>query len=341
MVTWDALDALSHAFELNGIGPTSRVIALVGDDDPLAPLVRAALARSHAEALEIHPVRDGADELDRLRRGSLLPSLFAGADIVVDALGATTDLMRRDLTRRTDTTSARLLRLLPAAAEAHLRPPHASLATRVERVAARVASSRTLAVQDENGTDLVVALDSMRLSADGGRANGAGEATEFPSGWITVTPGDGAVDGDLVIMPGDGNLARRTHINSPIRLTVRDDRIIAIDGDNADADVLRALFEAMDTVDAYGMASLSLGLNPGRLAAGRPFDDVLVEAGLARLSAGVVTIAFGDNDHADRPCPDQVGLALSRRTVTLDDTALCDAGELVGDATPDVYELPG
>ena len=337
MVTWDALDALSHAFELNGIGPTSRVIALVHDDTAIAPLVRAALARSHAEALEVRPVRNGTDELARLRAGSLLPSLIDEVDIVIDALD---DFAAPELDLVSG-SSARLLRLLPAAAEAHLRPPHASMATRVEQVAELVASGRELTVHDDNGTDLVVALDSMRLVADGGRTSGPGTSTEFPSGWITITPGAASVEGDLVVMPGDANLARGVHISSPIRLTIRQDRIITIDGDNADADVLRALFEAMDTVDAYGVASVSLGLNPGRLSPGRAFDDVLVDRGLARLTAGVVTIAFGDNEHADRPCPGQVGLALVGRSVALDDSPICHLGNLVGDATPDVYELPG
>ncbi len=340
MVTWDALDALSHAFELNGIGPTSRVVALVGDNTEVAALVRAALARSHAEALEIHPVRSGADEVDRLRQGSLLPGLIEGVDIVIDALGPPTQVTTgaRSLV---DGTNARLLRLLPAAAEAHVRPPHASLATRVDRVGGLVAAGRDLAIHDDNGTDLVVSLDAMRVTTDGGRAAGPGATAEFPSGWVTVTPGATTIEGDLVVMPGDGNLSRGQHISSPIRLTIRQDRIIAIDGDNADADVLRALFEAMDTVDAYGVASISLGLNPGRLGSGQPFDDVLIDNDLARLSAGVVTIKFGDNEYADRPCPGQVGLALSRRSVTLDDSPLCHHGTLAGDATPDVYELPG
>lgn len=334
MVTWDALDALSHAFELNGIGPTSRVVALVSDNNALAPLVRAALARSHAEALEIRPVRDGDEELKRLGEGTLLPSLFDGVDIVIDALGAAG--IADDLP-----SEARLLRLLPAAADAHLRPPHASLAKRVERVATMVGSAHELVVHDDYGTNLTVSLDAMRVSADGGRASGAGARAEFPSGWVTVTPGADTVDGDLVVMPGDGNLARVHHISSPIRLTIRNDRVVAIDGDNADADVIRALFEAMDTVDAYGIAALSLGLNPGHAVAGDPFDAVLVDAGLARLSAGVITVAFGDNVHADRPCPALVGLALSRRSLTLDGTDLCRDGTLVGDAAPDVYELPG
>lgn len=336
MVTWDALDALSHAFELNGIGPTSRVVALVSDTSSLAPLVRAALARSHAEALEIRPVRDGAEEIERLRNGTLLPSLFDGVDIIIDALGES-DVVADSLGQ----SDTRLLRLLPAAADAHLRPPHASLATRVERVAKEIASAQELLVHDDNGTDLSVSLDAMRLSAAGGRANGAGARAEFPSGWVAVTPAAGTVEGDLVVMPGDGNLARAAHISSPIRLTIRQDRIVAIDGDNADADVVRALFEAMDTVDAYGIASIGLGLNPGRADWGGPFDDVLTDPGLAQLSAGVVTVTFGDNVHADRPCPGRVGLALSRRSVTIDGAALCQAGVLVGDATPDVYELPG
>jgi len=334
MVSWDALDALSHALELNDIDASTRVVALIDHaDDGLASLLRVALARTRAEALDVRLLRDGPAELERLRSGRILAGLVDNVDVVIDALpeaGIGPELVVG--------SGARMLRLLPSAIHAAQWAPHASLATRVGNVADTIARSRTVTVFDDHGTDLVVTLDAARISADGGRGELAGSTTWFPSGWVRLTPGAGTVEGDLVLMPGDGLLAQPTHLRSPIRLSIRQDRVVRIEGDHNDGDLLRALFEAMETDDAYGVAELSLGLHAGGLVRGGPFDPAVADPGLAPLAGGVVGISFGDNLHADRPCPTTIALALPRRSLRTDDTELCTRGVLAGEAAPDVYE---
>lgn len=337
MVTWEALDALSHAFELSGIGPSTSVVALVADDGELTSLVRAALARSRAEAIEVRPVRSGPDGLAHLTHGNLLRDLLADVDVVVDALpGNGLGDVDDDLV-----TTARVLRLADAAAQAHLRPPHANMAGRVEALVDHVTAGAELRLSDDHGTDLVMQLDGAMIAADRGRASADDRTATYPAGWVRVTPAGLRVSGDVVLMPGDANLSRGSHISSPIRLTVRNDMITTIDGDSADADVVRALFEHLDDPDAYGIASISLGLNPGAPLSGAPFEAALTDPTLARLTAGVVCLSFGDNLHADRPSAGTITLALSRRTLEVDGIALTAHGDLLGALAPDVYELPG
>ncbi|MEM7093484.1 MAG: hypothetical protein AAF567_10820 [Actinomycetota bacterium] len=332
MITWDALDALSHAFELNGIGPGSTVIAVVGDDPDLALLVRTALARSRAEAVEVHPVRSGPGDLAGLLDGPLLSSMLDAADIVIDAL-PDPGLADLDL-------GGALLRLHPAAATAELRPPHANLDTRVQVLRELLASGVDMAIRDDNGTDLSLWTEGGEITGDGGRVGGPGDRAEFPSGWVRVVPAAGSVHGTVVLMPGDANLTRGAHFDSPVRLEIHDDLITAIDGDSPDADVIRALLEHIDHDHAYGFSSFGLGMNPGRRTTGGPFDPELVDDTLATLTAGVVRLAFGDNLVADRPCGATIALALAGRDIAVDGADLCRGGELVGDIAPDVYELP-
>ena len=91
MVAWEALDALSHELELCKINADTRVITLV--DEELTPdyaaLLRAAVARTGAEALEVRPVRtsENADN-------SLLLMLADQVDVVIASSGQHGDAVR-------------------------------------------------------------------------------------------------------------------------------------------------------------------------------------------------------------------------------------------------------
>ena len=155
------------------------------------------------------------------------------------------------------------------------------------------------------------------------------------------------VDGELVLMPGDANLARGAHIDAPIRLEIRNDHITTIDGDHASADVLRALLERFERWRRLRhRARSTLGTEPGpspartgpvrrraarsdrRAAAGRHRD---------RSPSGRTCIA-------DRPCPGSSrdsSLPGRHRSPSPTSIALSVEGELVGALAPDVYEAPG
>jgi len=324
MVVWEALDALSHQFELCKIGADSRVVVVVGDTtttDRVA-LVRAAVARSGADSAELRPIGTGP----RIDESSLLTDIGATADLVI---------LTEPLVNIAVGDKQALLVLGDCEPQAF--PPHATMARRVRSLHKRLAGASLLELSDPHGTDLRIDLSGSSTTSDSGILDARNRRTSFPAGWVGSIPAHNTVNGDLIVMPGDANLGAQRLISSPVRLHIIDDHVSAIEGDNPDADVLRALFEYAHEPSAYGLAGISIGMNPGRERAAA-FDTRLLDPQLARLLAGVVTISFGENLLADRPCSQTVTLALSGRRVFLDDLPVVGDGHLQGDFAPDVYE---
>lgn len=322
MVRWEALDALSHQLELCAVGAETRLVVLI-DPSIAADQITAmqiAVARSGATAIEIHI------EPDRGLDNEPLDAAIAAADLVI-------------------TTGHHQPSSWPAARVLHIHPisparfaPHASLRRRVNALSRALGSATTLTLSDANGTNLSVALAGSAISFDHGFVDEDHHIACFPAGWVKVVPTASTAHGQLVLMPGDANLGAARLINSPVVLQVVGDHISAIEGDSPDADVVRALLEHADEPTAYGIAGISVGLNPGPVET-TAFDDRLLDPVVSRLLAGTVRISFGENLVADRPCRQTVTMALRSRTMHLDELPVVVHGELEGDIAPDVYEL--
>lgn len=338
MVVWEALDALSHQFELCGID-AETVVVLLTPPEPnheAVDLVRAAVARTGAEAVDVRPVRVDHHEPARLLDGPLLGPLLKQADVLIDCLPMV-DLAGYVPAGIGD---LRVLRLGAAAARPHGFPPHASMRRRVEAFVDLARSAASLTISDRLGTSLSVQLAGASVTADHGFVTDPGSHGSFPAGWVEVAPAAASVEGDLVIMPGDGNVAAGSLVSSPVRVCVRNDHITAIEGDGPDADVIRALLELSESANAYAIASVAVGMNPGSTPAGQPFDPTLLNKSTARLTSGVVTVTFGENLVAARPCDAQMPITLSRRDLVVGDIPVISAGRLQGQFAPDVYESP-
>lgn len=322
MVRWEALDALSHQLELCAIGAETRLVVLIDpslERDQIARL-QTAIERSGATAIEVHiaPVRCAGNEP--------LIAAVAAADLVI----TTGD---HNPCGFDDTP---VLHVQPVSPDQFA--PHASLRRRVNALATSLGSASMLTLTDTNGTNLTVGLGSSSISLDHGFVSGDHPLACFPAGWVQAVPAAATVQGQLVLMPGDANLGAARLINSPVVLQLVGDHISAIEGDSPDADIVRALLEHPGEPAAYGMAGLSIGLNPGP-GEGGVFDLRLLDPIISLLLAGVVRISFGENLVADRPCSQIVTMALRARTVHLDELPVVVDGRLEGEFAPDVYEL--
>jgi len=323
MVVWETLDALSHQLELCNVSAETRLAVLIDPaiDAEQVAQTRAAVARSGASAIEIH-----------LSPNHCVNNEPLAAAVSVCDLIVTTG--RHD--RCAFASDDQVLHLHSIARQSFA--PHASLRRRVRSLVGAIESATTLTVSGANGTDISITLSGARTEFDHGFVAADHNRASFPAGWVNVTPTVATVHGQLVLMPGDANLNADRLMNSPVVLHIVNDHISVIEGDSPDADVMRALLEHSGETSAFGVAGVSIGLNPGAVVSG-PFDDRLLDPIISRLLAGVVQLSFGDNLVADRPCPQTVTVALRGRSVHLDALPVVVVGQLNGDFAPDVYEL--
>ena len=323
MVLWEALDALSHQLELCAVTTETRLVVLIdpalGGDQVAG--IRAAVARTGAQAIEVHIAAERCQDNEPLRAAA------NASDLIIT------------------TGSHTAAHLVSDVAALHLHPvppqlfsPHVSLKRRVQTAATLVDNADTLVLSDPNGTNVTVSLSGAMIRFDHGFIDGDQRRARFPAGWVMITPPAGSTCGQLVLMPGDANLSANRMIDSPVVLQLIDDHISTIEGDSPDADVVRALLEHPKEPSAYGVASLNIGMNPGSAAPG-PFDARLLDPIVSKLLAGVVHMSFGENLVADRPCRQTITVALRDRTLHIDALPVVRSGRLEGDFAPDVYEL--
>jgi len=322
MVGWEALDALSHQLELCRVDAGTRLVVVIdpGVDADLVALLRVALARSSAIAMEVR----------------ISPEQCAGNAPLAAAMAASDLVITTGAHQSTNVAGSQVVHLHAISPDRFR--PHASLRRRVNALVDLVGSATTLSTTDANGTHLTLDLVGGGVRFDHGLLADDHDRACFPAGWVKVVPAAATVRGQLVLMPGDANLAASRLISSPVVLQIVGDHVAAIEGDSPDADVVRALLEGPAETSAYGIAGFNIGLNAG--GAERPtFDDRLLDPVISQLLAGVLQISFGDNLIADRPCTQTITMALPGRTLHIDDLPIIANGNLQGDIAPDVYEL--
>lgn len=335
MTKWATINALSRQFELCGIEDTTQVVALAGDQD-LAVLVRAALSRCRADAIEIRPI-DGMVRDRSLQAHPALAAALAAAQVVVDATDPVPGEPGRELAGRQPDLGIqdgqRLVRLSGWATRAELFRPTVNLDRRCSRLADEIRSGDSLQVSDRHQVALQVDLADVRVESCGGRATEPGDAVRFPSGWVRAEPDAGSVTGELLVMPGDAVMPWGQFVRAPCRLVIEGGRLVDLEGEAGDADLLRSLFERADSLDAYLVTSLGVGMNPATAVTPEAFASHLVDPELAHLGAGTVTVGFGGS--AAQPV---VGLALVAKSLEIEGRTAIRTGTLWGDFAPDIYE---
>ena len=277
----------------------TRLVVLVDpalNGDQLA-VIRMAITRTGAQAIDVHI------DPDRCFANEPLNAAVDTSDLIITTGTHTASFLDADV------PTLHLHSVPP-----QLFAPHASLKRRVHALARSLDDAGTLAISDTNGTDLTMSLSGSTTRFDHGFLDADQPRASFPAGWVRVMPAAGTVQGQLVLMPGDANLSANRLIDSPVVLRIIDDHISEIEGHSPDADVIRALLEHPGESTAYGVARVSIGMNPGSVASGL-FDPRLLDPVVSQLLAGVVHLSFGDNLVADRPCHQTITVAV--RTIAM------------------------
>ena len=91
------------------------------------------------------------------------------------------------------------------------------------------------------GTDLTVDITGAPSRGGGGILGPDDKIAYWPAGLALCFPLTNTVHGTVVLDVGDLNLTFKRYIESPVTLTLENDRVVDIDGPGLDAQLMRSL----------------------------------------------------------------------------------------------------
>jgi 2,5-dihydroxypyridine 5,6-dioxygenase len=195
----------------------------------------------------------------------------------------------------------------------------------------RFGASSTLRVTSAAGTDFICALGEFKSRCQYGFADEPGRWDQWPGAFVTSNPNEGSAHGTVVLDRGDMLFPMKSYVRSPIRLTVTDGYITAIDG-GFDADYLADMLRAYDDPEVFAISHLGWGLSrDGFWNALGLYDRADTEGQDGRAFYGNFLFSTGPNNLAggQRATPCHIDIPMRRCTVELDGEAVVVAGEVV------------
>lgn len=194
----------------------------------------------------------------------------------------------------------------------------------------RLRAARRMQVTSRAGTDLEVDLTGAPSAGVWGWTDRPGTIAHWPGGVVVAFPKAGAVNGTLVLAPGDANLTFKRYIESPVRLTIRDDHVTTVEGDGVDAALMREHLAAWADPTAYAVSHVGWGLNPRARREALLFHDRRDLNGTElRAAAGNFLFSTGANEFAGRHTQGHFDLPVFGCTIVLDGEAVVQEGRLV------------
>jgi 2,5-dihydroxypyridine 5,6-dioxygenase len=191
-------------------------------------------------------------------------------------------------------------------------------------------AAKAMRVTSPAGTNLSVRLEGARVGGVWGYTEKPGTLSHWPGGLCLAFPPAGAVNGSLVLAPGDLNLTFKRYVESSVRLTVEADYVTRIDGDGLDAELMREYIAAWGDREAYAVSHVGWGLNArARWESLVMYDRRDVNGTEQRAFAGNFLYSTGANEVAGRHTLGHFDLPLRRCTIELDGRQVVAEGKLV------------
>jgi 2,5-dihydroxypyridine 5,6-dioxygenase len=209
--------------------------------------------------------------------------------------------------------------------------PQAEDEPRVKAAVKRARAAARMRVTSAAGTDLHVAMDGAVTAGVWGWTDRPGTVAHWPGGVVVSFPRAGAVHGTLMLDAGDVNLTFKRYLERPVRLTLADDHVVAIEGEGADAELMRRYWAAWGDRAAYAVSHVGWGLNErARYEALTFYDRADTNGTELRCFAGNFLFSTGANEFAGRFTEGHFDLPVRNCTITLDDDPVVFEGRLVG-----------
>jgi 2,5-dihydroxypyridine 5,6-dioxygenase len=231
------------------------------------------------------------------------------ADIVIDLVGMLFSHEQNEITA----AGTRVLMVLEPVDVLRQMFPTVEQRIRVEAAGEMMGRARELRVTSDAGTDIRYGLSQYPVLTEYGFTDTSGRWDHWPSGFLLTQGNDRDVEGTVMIMPGDVLNAFRRYVQTPVKMTVREGMVTAIEGDGIDAALIRSYIESFNDERAYAVSHIGWGMNERanwhHFASTRQLDAELGMHALAfygnvLVSLGPNTEVGGDNDtacHLDIP----------------------------------------
>ena len=207
--------------------------------------------------------------------------------------------------------------------------PDAALEPKVKAGMKMLRAAKLMQAKSAAGTDLTINLTGSQVGGGWGYTARPGTISHWPGGLCLAFPGQGSVNGRLVMAEGDVNLTFKRYLEKPIELIIENDYVTRINGNGLDADLMRSYFAAWGDQEAYAVSHVGWGMNPKARWDSMAFYDKNDFNGTElRAFAGNFLYSTGANEVAKRHTLGHFDLPMRGCTVVLDGKTVVDAGQL-------------
>jgi 2,5-dihydroxypyridine 5,6-dioxygenase len=207
--------------------------------------------------------------------------------------------------------------------------PDKALEKRVRAAVKMLRGTRRMRVTSKAGSELDVDMAGASTVGVWGWTDKPGTLAHWPGGIVVSFPKSGTVNGTLVMAAGDINLTFKRYLASPIRMTLKDDYVMDLEGEGADAMMMRAYLAAWGDREAYAVSHVGFGMNPGaRYEALAMYDQRDTNGTELRAVAGNFLFSTGANEFAGRYTAGHFDLPMMGTTIELDGIAVVREGVL-------------
>src|SRR6185503_3921118 len=207
--------------------------------------------------------------------------------------------------------------------------PDSALEKRVRAAAKMLRGTKRMKVTSKAGTDLDVNMEGAPTVGVWGWTDRPGTLAHWPGGIVVSFPRSGTVNGTLVLDRGDINLTFKRYLEVPVRLTLEADYVTRIEGEGADAEMMRGYLAAWGDQEAYAVSHVGFGLNKkARYEALAMYDRRDTNGTELRAVAGNFLFSTGANEFAGRYTAGHFDIPVMRTTIAVDGKEVIRAGVL-------------
>src|ERR1700712_2524806 len=237
----ERIDAFCEIFERCAVKPgdTAAILSETQSRALNVHLAELALLRMGAKPFhivvptprnrEVVPVRSTGASIAIQKLGPVVSALQQ-AGFVVDC--TIEGLMHAPETPDILKAGARILNISNEHPEALERMvPDTALEKRVRAAVKMLRGTKRMRVTSAHGSDLDVNMEGAATVGVWGWTDKPGTLAHWPGGIVVSFPKSGTINGTLVMDAGDINLTFKRYLTSPIRMTLKDDYVVALQGE--------------------------------------------------------------------------------------------------------------